>query len=108
MSTLSATAGTYPGWVPVVVYTLLRAALFLAATGLLWWAGMRSWLAPVVGAVIAWALSYVLLARQRDAAARHLAQRAGTRRSGAPAGVDADAAAEDAEAEGRGPQAPRR
>ncbi|ADG75615.1 conserved hypothetical protein [Cellulomonas flavigena DSM 20109] len=87
---------------PVLVYSLLRAALFLAATGLLWWAGMRSWLAPVLGAVVAWALSYVLLARQRDAAARHLAQRAEGRR--AARGSDVDAAAEDAEAEGRGPQ----
>lgn len=108
MSTLDATVGTYPGRVPVVVYSLLRAVLFLAATGLLWWLGMRSWLAPVLGAVIAWALSYVLLARQRDAAARHLAARAEARRGGRPAGVDADAAAEDAEAEGFGPQAPQR
>ncbi|MBD7920050.1 DUF4229 domain-containing protein [Cellulomonas sp. Sa3CUA2] len=87
---------------PVVVYSLLRAALFLAATGLLWWAGMRSWLAPVLAAVIAWGLSYVLLPRQRDAAAVHLAERAEQRRARGGLGARAreDAAAEDAAADG--------
>lgn len=86
---------------PVVVYSLLRAALFLAATGLLWWVGMRSWLAPVLAAVVAWGLSYVLLARQRDAAALHLAHRAEQRRARGGLGTRAhqDAAAEDAAAE---------
>ncbi|MBF0686523.1 MAG: DUF4229 domain-containing protein [Cellulomonas sp.] len=81
---------------PVVIYSLLRAALFLAATGLLWWAGMQSWLAPVLAAVIAWGLSYVLLPRQRDAAALHLAQRGEQRRA---RGGLAGRAREDAEAE---------
>ena len=93
---------------PVVVYSLLRAALFLAATGLLWVAGMRSWLAPLLAAVIAWGLSYVLLPRQRDAAALHLAQRAQERRDrgglGARARQDADA--EDAAADGQVEQRP--
>jgi Protein of unknown function (DUF4229) len=84
--------------VPVVIYSLLRAALFLAATGLLWWAGMQSWLAPVLAAVIAWGLSYVLLPRQRDAAALHLARRAEERRAlgGLGARARQDAEAEDA------------
>ncbi|MCC2315405.1 DUF4229 domain-containing protein [Cellulomonas xiejunii] len=83
---------------PVAIYSLLRAALFLAATGLLWWAGMQSWLAPLLAAVIAWGLSYVLLTRQRDAAALHLAQRAEERRARGGLGTRArqDAEAEDA------------
>jgi len=87
--------------VPVVLYSLLRIALFLAATGVLWWAGMRSWLAPLLAAVIAFALSYVLLPRQRDAAARELARRADARRTGGAPGSRqrADDDAEDAEAE---------
>ncbi len=78
-----------------MTYSLLRIALFLAATGVLWWVGMQSWLAPVVGAVVAFGLSYVLLGRQRDAAALHLAARAQRRRGSR---VSDDAAAEDAEA----------
>jgi len=86
--------------VPVLVYSLLRVLLFLAATGLLWWAGMRSWFAPLLAAVIAFGLSYVLLPRQRDAAALHLAQRAEQRRaSRASGGPRGDEAAEDAEAD---------
>lgn len=89
---------------PVVVYSLLRALIFLAATGVLWWVGMRSWLAPLVGAVIAWALSYVLLPKQRDAAARHVAARAQQRAAGRVSRADEDAAAEDAAAEGAAEQ----
>jgi hypothetical protein len=87
--------------VPVVVYSVLRLALFAGATGLLWWAGMRSWLAPLLAAFLAWALSYVLLNRQRDGAARWLAERAEQRRAhgGRTAHQLADDAAEDAEAE---------
>lgn len=87
---------------PVVVYSLLRLVLFAAATAALWWAGMQSWMAPVLGAVVAWALSYVLLTRQRDAAAMHLARTVEARRArggmGARAREDADA--EDAAADG--------
>ena len=55
---------------PFVVYSVLRLALFGACLGLLWWAGLRSWLVVVVAAFLAWGLSYVLLAGPRDAAAR--------------------------------------
>ncbi len=90
-------AATYPGEVPVLVYSLLRIALFGAVTALLWWAGMRSWLAPLLAAFLAWGLSYVLLARPRDAAALHLARRAEERRAGRAQGrAGDDAAAEDA------------
>ncbi|GIG22201.1 hypothetical protein Cch01nite_29250 [Cellulomonas chitinilytica] len=65
---------------PLLIYSVLRLALFAACVGLLWWAGMRSWLVVVVAALVAWALSYVLLRGPRDAAARQLADRAERRR----------------------------
>lgn len=89
---------------PLVVYSALRLALFAAALGVLWWVGMGGWLAVVVAALIAGAMSYVVLARPRDAAARWLAERAESRRRTGqrfPAGVEADAAAEDAEVDAR-------
>ena len=83
--------------VPALVYTLLRLALFAVVTAVLWFVGMRSWLAPVAGLFVAWALSYVLLARQSRAAAawveQRAAARAGSRRVTA---ADEDARYEDA------------
>lgn len=84
---------------PLLVYSVLRLGLFGVALITLAWAGMRDWLLILVAAVVAWALSYVLLNRQRDAAAQWLADRAaGRRRAGKrfTRGIDADAAAEDA------------
>lgn len=82
---------------PAVIYTVLRLALFAVATTALWFIGMRSWLAPIGGMFVAWALSYVLLARQGRAAAawgeQRSAARAGTRR---PTAADEDASYEDA------------
>ena len=82
---------------PVLVYTLLRLALFAVVTVALWFVGMRSWLAPVAGLFVAWALSYVLLGRQSRAAAAWGEQRAtarvGSRRVTAS---DEDASYEDA------------
>lgn len=66
---------------PVVRWSLIRLALFGACVAGLWWAGMQSWLAPVVAAFLAWGLSYVLLAGPRDAAARYLAERDAARRA---------------------------
>ncbi|WP_460705125.1 DUF4229 domain-containing protein [Myceligenerans halotolerans] len=82
---------------PLVIYTMLRLALFAGALGLLHLAGLRSWLLVGVAAVAAFALSYVLLGGPRDAAARWLADRRERRgtRTGASA-ADADAAHEDA------------
>lgn len=86
---------------PLLVYSLLRLALFAVVTALLWWAGMRSWVAPLLGAFLAFGLSYVLLAGPRDAAALHLARRAEERRAGRTSGRAADdAAAEDAALDG--------
>lgn len=80
-----------------MIYTLLRLLLFVAATGLLWWVGMRSWLAPVLGVLVAWMLSYVLLGRWRARAARYMQAR-GEARTAAPRATraDEDAAVEDA------------
>lgn len=85
---------------PVVVYSLLRLLLFVVVTAGLWWAGMQSWLAPLVAAFLAWGLSYVLLRGPRDAAVRHLAARDEARRARGGQGerAQADADAEDAEA----------
>lgn len=90
---------------PLVVYSLLRLALLVVTLLALWRAGMGGWLAVVVGAVVAWALSYLLLARPRDRAALWLAERAERRRGGPrfSRGVEADAAAEDEEAEAADP-----
>ena len=60
---------------PVVVFSLLRLALFAAAFLVLWSVGMHSWLAPVVAAFLAWGFSYVLLSGPRDKAAQYLADR---------------------------------
>jgi hypothetical protein len=87
--------------VPVVTYSLIRLALFGAALGVLLWVGARGWLVPLVAAVIAFALSYVLFARQRDAAGAWMAERAASRqrRSRLAQAVEQDEAEEDAIAE---------
>ena len=84
---------------PFVVYSVLRLALFGACLGLLWWAGMRTWLVAIVAAFLAWGLSYVLLAGPRDAAARHLAERAERRRAAGDRTVLGRRAQEDADLE---------
>lgn len=94
----------------LVVYSLLRLALLVAALAVGWAVGLRGWLLVVVATVVAWAVSYLALHRQRTAAALWLAERAERRRRGArriSAEVDSDALAEDAEADhaGRGPGA---
>ncbi|WP_448630285.1 DUF4229 domain-containing protein [Cellulomonas soli] len=66
---------------PVVRWSVIRLALFGACLAGLWWAGMQSWLAPVLAAFLAWGVSYVLLAGPRDAAARYLAERDAARRA---------------------------
>ncbi len=78
-----------------MTYTLLRLALFALATAGVWFAGMRSWLAPVVGVLLGYALGYVLLGRQRDAAAAYVQRRSEGRPHRGTA-TDEDAALEDA------------
>ncbi len=72
----------YRGVVPLVVYSAQRLALFLGALLVLFWAHVGGWLLVVLAAVIAWALSYVLLPRSRDAAALWLASRVERSRTG--------------------------
>ena len=89
----------YHGEVPLLIYTLLRLALFGAALGLLYVAGLRGWLLPIVAVVVALAVSYLTLRTPRDAAARWMAGRADRRaaeRAVFPK-TDADAAHEDAQ-----------
>lgn len=82
---------------PLVIYTVLRLALFAGALGLLYLAGLRSWLLVGVAALAAFALSYVLLGGPRDAAATWLAGRRERRRTRrGVSGADDDAAREDA------------
>lgn len=84
---------------PLLIYSLLRLALFGAALGLLYAVGMRGWLLPIVAVVVALALSYLTLRKPRDAATRWIAGRADRRaaeRVVAPR-IDADAAHEDAQ-----------
>ncbi|MFC6508315.1 DUF4229 domain-containing protein [Promicromonospora citrea] len=82
---------------PLVIYTLLRLALFGAAFGVLYLVGMRGWLLPVVAVVIALTVSYLALSRPRDAAARWMAERAERRAAARATGQhDVDALHEDA------------
>lgn len=84
---------------PLLVYAVLRAALLVLVLVALWAVGFRWWLLVLLGVVIAWGLSYVLLTRQRDAAAAWLADRAQARRASGvrfSSAVESDAAAEDA------------
>ncbi|MBO3083477.1 DUF4229 domain-containing protein [Cellulomonas fengjieae] len=92
---------------PFVVYSVLRLALLGACAGLLWWAGLRSWLVVVVAAFLAWALSYVLLSGPRDAAARQLAERAERRRAAGDRPVLGKGAQQDADVEDAADEASR-
>lgn len=98
MTCRRAGSGSYPGRVPILVYSVLRLGLFGICALLLVWAGMGSWLAVVLAAFLAWGLSYVLLAGPRDRAALQLAARAERRAAGHRFSVNAeeDAAIEDA------------
>lgn len=83
---------------PLLIYSLLRLALFGAALGLLYAAGLRGWPLPAVAVVVAFALSYLTLRRPRDAATRWIAARADRRAAERVVypRIDADAAHEDA------------
>lgn len=66
---------------PVLIYSALRVLLLVVVLGALWLIGLRHWLALAgFAAVIAAALSYLMLPRQREASARYLADRAAARR----------------------------
>lgn len=85
----------------VLTYTATRLGIFGGCVVLLWRFGMGGWLLVAIAAVAAWAISYLVLPRQRAAAIRELAERDRRRRAAGrrfTAGIDADAAAEDAAA----------
>ena len=84
---------------PLLTYSLLRLGLFAVCFAGLLLAGMGSWLAVLLAAFLAWGLSYVLLAKPRDAAALFIAERAERARArGGRPGLSAHAQ-EDADAE---------
>jgi Zn-dependent protease with chaperone function len=56
-------------------YTALRLALFAVALGLLYLAGARGIILLGVAAIVSAALSYVILARKREAMADSISQR---------------------------------
>lgn len=84
---------------PVVTYSVLRLGVFVVALGGLWLAGLGGWLLVLVATVVAFALSYGFFGRQRDAAARWLAERRAGNRPRFSRAVTDDAAQEDAAAE---------
>ena len=63
------------------VYTLLRIALFLVLFGLLWVLGVTGFLGAVIALALSLPLSYVLLARPRQAFAAQIEQRIEARRA---------------------------
>ncbi|WP_418274884.1 DUF4229 domain-containing protein [Isoptericola jiangsuensis] len=96
---------------PLVTYTVLRLLLFAAALGLAYVVGVRGWLLAVVALVVSFAVSYLALPKQKDAAAAWLAarsERRAQRRGGAAESLDSriaeDAAAEDAVFDGTAPE----
>jgi hypothetical protein len=86
-----------------VTYSALRLLLFAAALGVGYVAGVRGWLLAVVALVVSFAVSYLALPKQKDAAAAWLAARAerraaerGSTKETLESRIAEDAAAEDA------------
>lgn len=80
---------------PLLVYTLLRVLLVVAAGGLLYLLGMRGALLVIAAVLVGAMLSYAVLGGPRRRAAERLQTIA--ERDPRPATPDADARAEDAE-----------
>jgi hypothetical protein len=80
---------------PWVRYTALRLGMFLGLFLLFFVLGIVWWLAAILAAVVSLCLSYIFLARQRDAVAADIAAR-----RAAPATRGDDENAEDREADG--------
>jgi len=69
-------------WMGTVwLYTLLRIALFLVLFGLLWVLGVTGFLGAVIALALSLPLSYVLLAKPRQAFAAQIEQRIEARRA---------------------------
>lgn len=77
---------------PLLKFTVLRLALFVAALAVLALFGARGWLLLLLAAVVSLALSYVLLRGPRAELAAAIEQRTARR-------LGSDEQAEDAEAE---------
>jgi hypothetical protein len=67
---------------PFLTYSVLRLGLFAAVMGVLALAGVRGLANPVIAALIAVLLSYLLLRAPREALAAHWAERVGSHRAG--------------------------
>nr|WP_246246341.1 DUF4229 domain-containing protein [Isoptericola sediminis] len=82
----------------MLIYSALRLLVFVAALVLGYLVGLGGWLLPLVALVVAFAVSYLALRRQRDDAAAWLAERDRRRkeRTRGDTRIDEDAAAEDA------------
>ncbi|RPF27441.1 DUF4229 domain-containing protein [Georgenia muralis] len=94
----------------LVVYSLLRLLMVLAAAGVLYLVGLRSWALWAAAIVVAALVSYVVLGRQRAAAAAVLAAHDPTRGATdrlARAG-ESDAAYEDSVLDAEPPVTPER
>jgi hypothetical protein len=87
----------YPGRVPLLIYTLLRVLLVVAAGAVLYLAGMRGALLVAVAVLVGALLSFVLLKGPRDRAAGTL--QAFAEREPRATRPDADTLAEDADLE---------
>lgn len=88
----------------MLIYSALRLVLFVAALLVGYLVGLGGWLLPLVALVVAFAVSYLALRTQRDAAAAWLAerdQRRKERKQGMDRLIDEDADAEDAAVDGR-------
>lgn len=88
--------------IPLLKYSVLRLALFVAAMGLLSLVGIRALLPNLLLAgVVSLLLSYLLLRRPREELSRQIADRVSGRLSSGPSrrkplGLDDDSEAEDA------------
>ena len=89
---------------PLLKFTVLRLALFVAALAALALTGARGWLLLLLAAVVSLALSYVLLRGPRAELAAAIEQRTARRLSSDEQAEDAqvDAVDEDGDQEGRG------
>jgi hypothetical protein len=89
----------------LLAYTLLRLGLVLAAAGVLYLLGLRSWVLWIAAVIIGALVSFLLFGRQREDAASVLAQYDPLReeRPAFSPKVEADAAYEDAVVDGTVP-----
>lgn len=95
-------AADYAGAVSLLVYTLLRLLLVVAAGGLLYLAGLRGLLLVAVAVIVGALLSFLLLKPHRDRAVATLQGYA--EREPQPSMPDADSLAEDDDLDSGSPE----